>query len=255
MPYTVELLCFSYTVACSSHNREIIKRLRYSNKILLPQTVLYNISQNEEQMKNKLYFKVSHKESGYGSVCGVHEFTAPPGVVHIPYHIMEECGIQEGSTVKVDLVCPVKGSFMKLRLHNSKDFSKLNNPKVVLEKYLSSDYPIVTENRTIALYYADLDKLFYIDIVETKPAPVIEILNTDINVDFDKALDAIDEPTKVSSSYPDPPGQLNEDIKITAGQETKRNGVNVSRNVKLQQHKTNNEFVPFSGKGNVLGSK
>ena len=28
---------------------------------------------------------------------------------------------------------------MKLRLHNSKDFSKLSNPKVVLEKYLSSD--------------------------------------------------------------------------------------------------------------------
>ena len=250
MPYTVELLCFSYT--CSSQNEDMVKKLKYSNKILLPQGVLYNISQHEEQMENKLYFKVSHLESGYGSVCGVHEFTAPPGVVHIPYHIMEECGIQQGSTVKVDLITPVKGTFMKLRLHNSKDFSKLSNPKVVLEKYLSSDYPIVTENRTIALYYADLDKLFYIDIVETKPAPVIEILNTDINVDFDKALDAVDKPVETS---PPPSEQQNKNIKISPGEETKQNTSAFSRNRKLQEHKTTGGFVPFSGKGHVLGSK
>ena len=56
-----------------------------------------------------MYFKVSHLESGYGSVCGVHEFTAPPGVVHVPYHIMEECGLGEGQTVKIDLITPIKG--------------------------------------------------------------------------------------------------------------------------------------------------
>ena len=144
---------------------------------------------------------------------------------------------------------------MKLRLHNSKDFSKLSNPKVVLEKYLSSDYPIVTENRTIALYYADLDKLFYIDIVETKPAPVIEILNTDINVDFDKALDAVDDPVEPSSPPPPLPPQASQNIKIAPGGEMKQNVENVSRNKKLQQHKTSGGFVPFSGKGHVLGSK
>ena len=202
-------------------------------------------------MENKLYFKVSHLESGYGSVCGVHEFTAPPGVVHIPYHIMEECGIQEGSTVKVDLVTPVKGSFMKLRLHNSKDFSKLSNPKVVLEKYLSSDYPIVTENRTIALYYADLDKLFYIDIVETKPSEIIQIINTNLNVDFDKSLDYKEEEekvpcapqTKMSPSLMPPSGDLH----------TPFNNVrDVSSN--LHAYKQTGGFVPFSGKGYRLGS-
>ena len=93
--------------------------------------------------------------------------------------------------------------------------------------------------------------MFYIDIVETKPAPVIEILNTDINVDFDKALDAVDEPVEPP---PPPPQQQNKNIKISPG-ETKQNRSFFSRNQKLQEHKTTGGFVPFSGKGHVLGSK
>ena len=140
-----------------------------------------------------MYFKVSHTETGYGEVCGVHEFSAPPGVVHLPYHIMNSCSIGEGTNVKIELVTPPKGSFIKLRLHNSKEFSKLSNPKAVLEKIMSNDYPVVTQGQTIAIHYTDLNKVFMMDIVETKPSEVIEILNADINVDFDKALDYVEE--------------------------------------------------------------
>ena len=109
---------------------------------------------------------------------------------------MNSCSIGEGTNVKVELVSPPKGSFIKLRLHNSKEFSKLSNPKAVLEKIMSNDYPVVTQGQTIAIHYTDLNKVFMMDIVETKPSEVIEILNADINVDFDKALDYVEpEPT------------------------------------------------------------
>jgi len=139
---TMELLCFSY--ACSSQNPEMVGKLQHSNKILLPESLLFELTKdNHESLESKLYFKISHKETEYGEVCGVHEFSAPPGVVHLPYHIMNSCCIGEGTNVKIELVAPPKGDFVKLRLHNSKEFSKLSDPKAVLEKILSKDYPVV----------------------------------------------------------------------------------------------------------------
>lgn len=192
MAFSTELLCFSY--ACSSQNPDMVEKLKHSNKILLPESMLFELTKDShDSLENKLYFKVSHKETGYGEVCGVHEFSSPPGVVHLPYHIMTSCSIDEGSNVKIELVAPPKGDFVKLRLHNSKEFSKLSDPKAVLEKIMSRDYPVVTQGKTIALHYTELNKVFMIDIVETKPSEVIEILNADINVDFDKALDYVEE--------------------------------------------------------------
>ena len=250
MSNTTELLCFSY--ACSSQNPEMIEKLRCSNKILLPESMLFELTKdNHDSLEQKLYFKVTNKETQYGEVCGVHEFSAPPGVVYLPYHIMESCALQEGNTVKVDLISPPKGNFMKIRLHNSKEFSKLTNPKVVLEKIISRDYPVVTQGQTIALNYTDLNKVFMIDIVETKPSEIIEIINTDINVDFDKALDYV-EPAPKKEPVKDawvPP--LNKNVKINQD----ISGSTIHQNRNINKYKKTEGFVAFSGKGNLLGSK
>ena len=81
-----------------------------------------------------------------------------------------------------------------------------------------------------------------IDVVETKPADVIQILNVDLNVDFDKPLDY--EPKKVVT--PEPASVMfNQD---TTSQLRRRN------TSKIEQFKKNNKFVAFSGKGYTLGS-
>ena len=149
---------------------------------------------------------------------------------------MNSCSIGEGTNVKVELVTPPKGSFIKLRLHNSKEFSKLSNPKAVLEKIMSNDYPVVTQGQTIAIHYTDLNKVFMIDIVETKPAEIIEILNADINVDFDKAVD-YEEPE------PEP---------VQAWSESKLQARDVSANV--ANYKVTYDMERFPGKGHRLGS-
>jgi len=238
MEHTTELLCFSY--ACSSQNPEMIEKLKHSNKILLPESMLFELTKDShDSLENKLYFKVSHKETGYGEVCGVHEFSSPPGVVHLPYHIMTSCSIDEGSNVKIELVAPPKGDFVKLRLHNSKEFSKLSDPKAVLEKIMSRDYPVVTQGQTIALHYTELNKVFMIDIVETKPAEIIEILNADINVDFDKALDY---------EEPKPEPQV-------AWSESKSQARDVSSNLQNYKSNTTYDMERFPGVGHRLGNK
>jgi hypothetical protein len=235
MAFSTELLCFSY--ACSTQNPEMIEKLKHSNKILLPESLLFELTKdNHDSLENKLYFKVSNVETQYGEVCGVHEFSSPPGVVHLPYHIMNSCAIAEGTNVKIELVAPPKGDFVKLRLHNSKEFSKLSDPKAVLEKIMSRDYPVVTQGQTIALHYQELDKVFMIDIVEARPAEIIEILNADINVDFDKAVD-YEEPK------PEPESK-----------EAWTEARDVSANLANYKMKTTYDMERFPGKGNRLGS-
>jgi len=237
MSLSTELLCFSY--ACSTQNPLMIEKLKYSNKILLPESMLFNITKNNhDSLENKLYFKVSNIETEYGEVCGIHEFSAPPGVVHIPYHIMNSCAIGEGTNVKIELVTPPKGDFVKLRLHNSKEFSKLSDPKAVLEKVMSRDYPVVTQGQTIALYCEELNKVFMIDIVETRPAEIIEILNADINVDFDKALD-------YEESKPEPVQAWGDESKVPSR--------DVSANLANYKVNTTYDMERFPGKGNRLG--
>ena len=93
--FTTTLLCFSYT--CSSQSEELTSRVKYSNKILLPPSVLYNINnhhsssqtENNDAFNDVMFFKIKNLENEITEVCGVQEFSAPPGVVHIPYHIME----------------------------------------------------------------------------------------------------------------------------------------------------------------------
>ena len=84
--FSKTLMCFSY--ACSS-NGEVSDRLKYSNKICLPESVLFEIKEMDD-INFPLFFKVKNPFTQYGSVCGVEEFTAPPGVCHLPYQIMND---------------------------------------------------------------------------------------------------------------------------------------------------------------------
>ena len=180
-------MCFSY--ACSSQSEELIQRVKYSNKILLPPSVLHQLQDNT----NTMFFKITNIENSFGQVCGVQEFTAPPGVVLVPYHILDGLGLSEGSTVNIDLSTPPDGSYIKLQPHKT-EFIELPDPKALLEKALSVNYPVVTEGHTITIQNPENDKVYHIDIVKTEPSPIIKIIDVNINVDFDAPLDYVPPP-------------------------------------------------------------
>jgi len=243
MSFKTNLSCFSFT--CSAQPEELTKRLRSSNKILLPPSVLYELNQQQDLSDNIMFFKVSNKEMQFGIVCGVHEFSAPPGICHIPFHIMNNIGIREGQEVEIEKICPVQGTYIKLRPHKT-EFINLSNPKAVLEKIMSRDYPVVSQGQTIEIYYEDLNCKYRIDIVETNPAEIISIVNTDINIDFEQPLD-----------YVEPQPQYNPSQKpLSPIAEIPQNKI-ISRETQLKsmQSPITKQFVPFSGQGRKLGDK
>ena len=233
--YKTTLTCFSFT--CSSQSKEVINRSRHSNKILLPPNVLHELMTRDLFKKNDImFFKVINKKIEFGDVCSVHEFTASPGICHVPYHIMEDLGITEGDNIEIEKVSPPLGTYVKLRPHKTA-FIELSNPKALLEKMMAEDYPVITQGQTIAINYKSLGKEFRIDIMETQPAEVISIIDTDLNVDFDEPFDYI-APT-APTSPPSPPNE------VRSGEGSPASIVNSA----------STKFVPFSGRGYRLGSK
>jgi hypothetical protein len=239
MEYSTELMCFSFS--CSHIGEDKTKLLKYSNKILLPSSVLSTLN-DEDVMETPFVFRIKNKETQYGMVCGVHEFTAPPGVIHISYGLMAQMNVNEGDTVTIELVQPPKGDYIKIKPHQT-EFIELHNPKAILEKHMSENYPVITKGQAISIKYEATGKVYYIDIVETGPSEVILTLNCDLNVDFDEPYDYQEV--------------MAERKKKKEEEEHKRqeSEMRSMRNEKIKQHKQNLGFVPFSGKGNILGSK
>jgi|TARA_B110000046_G_C12975457_1_gene390899 ubiquitin fusion degradation protein 1 len=224
MEYTTDISCFSY--ACSSCGDELVNKLKHTNKLLLPQSVLYSLQNSIDNFESPLFFKLTNKSNEFYQVCGVHEFSAPPGVIHAPYYVMNTLGIREGETINIELVNPPEGSFIKIRPHKT-EFIELPNPKELLEKILSRDYQVLIEGHTIQLYDTNSDKVYEIDIVETKPASIIKIIDINLEVDFEQPLDYVEPVKKVKD---------------------------ISQNVN-DYSKMNYDMNRFPGKGYILGSE
>ena len=246
MSYSVNLQCFSYS--CSDLNPDQIANMNCTNKIRLPPSVLKHLMEDvgEKSLEFPLFFSVKNTHTMYSNTCAVHEFSSPEGVCNLPFHIMQDLSVNEGDNIEIQLVCLVNGSFIKLRPHKTK-FIDLTNPKAVLEKYMSLDYPVVTKGHTILINYKDIGEQFYIDIVDCEPADTIKIINTDVNVDFDTPCDYV-EPPKIKTTSPE------NTLKPVVAENTK---IEFNRKPSLNDfRKTNsNTFVPFSGIGRKLGSE
>ncbi|KAL9277187.1 hypothetical protein ACSQ67_025266 [Phaseolus vulgaris] len=143
------------------------------------------------EISSPMLFELRNPANGKVTHCGVQEFTADWGNIHIPKLMMENMQLQEGNSVKVRSIQIPKGTYVKLQPH-TKDFLKMANPKVILEFSLR-DHFCLTTGDTIMIAYNN--KQYYIDIVETKPSHAVSMIDTDCEVDFVKPLD-YEEPEK-----------------------------------------------------------
>ncbi|KAL3022338.1 hypothetical protein AAZX31_04G007500 [Glycine max] len=137
------------------------------------------------RMDYPMMFELRNGASERVSHCGVLEFIADEGTIYMPYWMMQNLLLQEGDIVRVKFVSLPKGTYVKLQPH-TKDFFDISNPKAILETTLRK-FSCLTTGDTIMMTYNN--KKYYLDVIETKPANAISIIETDCEVDFAPSLD------------------------------------------------------------------
>ena len=162
--------------------------LEGGDKVIMPQSALDCLASLHIEYPMLFEFELHNDAAATQqrvSHCGVLEFVAEEGMIIMPYWMMQNMRLEEGDIVHVKNAALPKGTYAKLQPHTS-DFLDISNPKVVLEKTLRN-FSCLTTGDTIMVSYNS--KQYYIDIVETKPASAVCIIETDCEVDFAPPLD------------------------------------------------------------------
>ncbi|XP_057421763.1 uncharacterized protein LOC130715664 [Lotus japonicus] len=202
-------------------------QLESGDKIIMPPSALDRLA--SLHIDYPMLFELRNDDAERVSHCGVLEFIAEEGMIYMPYWMMENMLLQEGDIVRVKNVTLPKGKYVKLQPH-TKDFLDISNPKAILETTLRN-FSCLTTGDSIMVAYNN--KKYYIDIIETKPANAISIIETDCEVDFAPPLD-YKEPEKPTA--PHSAGKA-----PAAAQETPA--------------ETEPKFNPFTGAGRRLDGK
>lgn len=133
------------------------------------------------QVDYPMLFRLSSDSENKTTHCGVLEFTADEGTCYIPFWMMQNLLIEEGSLITVTNVSLPKATFVKLQ-PQSVDFLEISNPRAVLEHALRN-FSCVTKGDVIQLPYNS--KNYHFALKEVEPQDAACIIETDCNVDFD----------------------------------------------------------------------
>jgi ubiquitin fusion degradation protein 1 len=128
-----------------------------------------------------MLFKLESHDKGTMTHSGVLEFTAEEGSCYIPFWMMQNLLIEEGSLLTVTNVSLPKATFVKLQPQHV-DFLDIHNPRAVLEHALRS-FSCVTKGDVICIPYNK--KNYHFMLKEVRPQDAACIIETDCNVDFD----------------------------------------------------------------------
>nr|BAT25223.1 host ubiquitin fusion degradation [Nitzschia sp. IriIs04] len=164
--------CYSVAYADKSH-------LEKGDKILLPPSAFDTLARL--QVDYPMLFRLTSGTDNRFTHCGVLEFTAEEGTCYIPFWMMQNLLIEEGSVITVTNVSLPKASFVKLQ-PQSVDFLEISNPRAVLEHALRN-FSCVTKGDVIQIPYNN--KNYHFALKEVQPQDAACIIETDCNVDFD----------------------------------------------------------------------
>lgn len=164
--------CYSVAYADKSH-------LEGGDKILLPPSAFDTLARL--QVDYPMLFRLESSDKGTSTHSGVLEFTAEEGSCYIPFWMMQNLLIEEGSVISVTNVSLPKATFVKLQPQHV-DFLEITNPRAVLEHALRN-FSCVTKGDVICVPFNS--KNYHFELKEVKPKDAACIIETDCNVDFD----------------------------------------------------------------------
>lgn len=163
--------------------------LEDGDKILLPPSALETLARLH--IDYPMLFNLENEAVARHTHCGVLEFSAPEGNCYMPYWMMQNLFLKEGSILRVQNATLPKATFVKIRPQSS-EFLNISNPRAVLEGSLRK-FSCMTVGDTICIQYND--KQYFLDVREVRPAEAACIIETDCEVDFEAPADYV-EPSR-----------------------------------------------------------
>merc|ERR1712168_595623 len=201
-------------------------------KIIMPPSSLESLSRLN--ISFPMLFKVENKAKERISHTGVLEFIADEGKVYLPGWMMRNLLLGEGDMITLTSVTLPVASYSKFKPQQV-DFLNITNPKAVLEKHLRS-FACLSKNDMISIDY--LGKEYEVQIMELKPADAVNIIECDMNVDFEAPV-GYQEPERVAPA-PEAP---------------KPYGSSEMENKLKDYYEKQNQFKAFQGRGGRIDGK
>jgi len=198
--------CFSAAYADRGH-------LEGGDKILLPPSAFDTLARLN--VDYPMLFQLQSSDKGTLTHCGVLEFTAEEGSIFIPFWMMQNLLITEGSLITVTNASLPKATFVKLQAQHV-DFLEISNPRAVLEHALRN-FSCVTKGDVICVPYNS--KNYHFELKEVKPKDAACIIETDCNVDFDAPV-GYKDPAPLGSNSSNNSNEDSDLKSITNGLET-----------------------------------
>jgi len=167
---------------CCSSTAMAGKDVDDGDKIFLPPSALDKLARMN--VEYPMLFEVQSPQIEKKTHCGVLEFSAEEGWCYMPFWMMQNLLVDEGSLVTVKNVSLPKATFVKLRAQSC-DFLDVSNPRALLEVALRK-FTCLTVGDTICIPHGGAK--FYLDVREVEPSGAASIIETDCSVDFEEPL-------------------------------------------------------------------
>ncbi|KJE97042.1 ubiquitin fusion degradaton protein [Capsaspora owczarzaki ATCC 30864] len=182
------------------------QELETGGKIILPPSALDRLTRLN--ISYPMLFEISEYDEvlsrdhpdapavGKVTHAGVLEFIAEPGRVYMPYWLMTNLGISEGSLVRIRSATLDPCSYTKFQWQDA-EFMEISNPKAVLEKTLRK-FACLTLGDTIAMHYNN--KIYELRVTDLKPKSAVSIIECDMQVDFEAPPHYVEPDYKAQSA-------------------------------------------------------
>jgi len=222
-PFNQQYRCYPVAMLPGSERSDV----EAGGKIIMPPSALDQLTRLN--IVYPMLFKLHNRKTQRTTHCGVLEFVADEGKIYIPYWMMQNLMLEEGGMINVESATLPVATYSKFQ-PLSKDFLDLTNPKAVLEMRLRH-FACLSKGDIVAINYNN--RIYELNVMETKPAAAVSIIECDMNVDFE-APPGYEEPV-IPKEQPMEEEEPELDISQMLPEET--------------------GFIAFAGSGNRLDGK
>ena len=229
-PFNTIYRCYSVSMLPGNERSDVER----GGKIIMPPSALDTLTRLN--IVYPMLFKLTNNRHNRFTHCGVLEFVADEGKVYLPYWMMRNLLLEEGSMVQVESASLPVATFSKFQ-PQAPDFLDIHDQKAVLENALRN-FACLTTGDVVAITYND--KVYELCVLETKPGPAVSIIECDMNVEFAAPV-GYKEPERVRDKHM---SECHEEI-----------GDDSSSVLSEDMTSDSEAFIAFGGKGNRLDGK